>query len=70
MNEQPLVVQIGAVTPVLSVQKFADEIGESKEWVESRIRAGLIPVVKKNSPNEKTLINNALYWTMMLNQPY
>lgn len=72
MSEQPIELHfhINVKVPVMEVQAFADEVGVKKEWVESRIAQGLIPIMPKLSPNEKTLVNNALYWMQAAKQGY
>ena len=72
MSDQPIELHfhINVKVPVMAVQKFADEIGMKLEWVESRIAQGLIPIMPKRSPNEKTLVNNALYWMKATQQGY
>lgn len=70
MSDQPIEIHfhINVKVPVMAVQKFADEIGMTLEWVESRIAQGLIPIMPKRSKNEKTLVNNVLYWMQAIQQ--
>lgn len=68
MQQQP-VIHFGPTVPVMSVERFANEIGAKASWVEDQITLGKIPIMPKKG-KEKPLINVALYWHVALSQAY
>lgn len=63
------ILHIGPTVPVMSVERFAEEIGMKKSWVEDQIGEGRIPTMPKKG-KEKPLVNVALYWQIALSQTY
>jgi hypothetical protein len=55
-------------TPVCTVERFSEMTGLAVSTVESYVRTGRIPIMPKQSPAEKTLINLVLYTQQALAQ--
>ncbi|RRN04781.1 hypothetical protein EIM44_04910 [Bibersteinia trehalosi] len=68
MQQQP-VIHFGPPVPVMSIERFANEIGAKTSWVEDQITLGKIPTMPKKG-KEKPLVNVALYWQFALSQTY
>lgn len=68
MQQQP-VIHFGPTVPVMSIERFANEIGAKMSWVEDQITLGKIPTMPKKG-KEKPLVNVALYWQIALSQTY
>lgn len=67
--EQPIIIQLAPIVPIISYENFAKEVGMSVEWVEKEVREGKIPIMPKKG-KQKPFINLALYWKNALEQPY
>lgn len=63
------IIHFGPTVPVMSVERFANELGVKPSWVIDQISEGKIPTMPKKG-KEKPLVNVALYWQIALSQTY
>lgn len=67
--EQQVIFKIGPDVPVMTYEKFAEQIGMSVRWVEDKVAKNEIPIMYKKG-RQKPLINVAKYWQIALSQTY